>query len=62
MTAVTLLPVPPLAQPGAGVGRLCGYNIVVLLFSCVWFLNRSTRGLLVGNHIVDASSDRVGVV
>jgi len=33
MTAVTLVPVRPGLMPG--VGSLCGYNIVVLLFSCV---------------------------
>src|SRR6478752_2574913 len=46
MTAVTLLPDP---APWGVVGRLCGYNIVVLLFSY-----GSVNGLLVGNHIVDA--------
>ena len=33
MTAVTLVPVRPGLMPG--VGSLCGYNIVVLLFSYV---------------------------
>ena len=53
MTAVTLLPVPACAGLWfrLGVGSLCGYNCVVLLFSC-WFLER----LLFGNHIVDACS------
>ena len=42
--------------------EICGYNMllpvgagVVLLFSC-WFLASKRVGLLVGNHIVDASS------
>src|SRR6476660_9389706 len=51
MTAVTLVPGQTL---GVG-GKSCGYNMV-LLFSC-WFRAVTTRvgGLLVGNHIVDAS-------
>ena len=56
MTAVTLAP-----HPFLGVGNLwlqhasciCG-AVVVLLFCCV-FCSQAT-GLLVGNHIVDASS------
>jgi hypothetical protein len=53
MTAVTLCPHPP-APWGVGVGNLvvttmCG--VVILL----WFVPQAT-GLLVGNHIVDASS------
>ena len=36
---------------------LCGYNIVVLLFSfCSLVATCPVLGLLVGNHIVDASS------
>ena len=64
MTAVTLLPVP--TRWGL-VGRLCGYNIYHPLVGgwlwccCIqlcWFRAVTTRvlwGLLVGNHIVDAS-------
>lgn len=50
MTAVTLL--PRHRRPGGWWCGKTGYNIVVLLFSCVLFRN----GLLFGNHIVDASS------
>src|SRR4051812_22346873 len=56
MTAVTLLPV---TNPGGGVGNLvwlqhCG---VVIQFGLVpvQHVPRGGRGLLVGNHIVDAS-------
>jgi hypothetical protein len=54
MTAVTLLPV---TSPGGGVGNLwlqhCG--VVIQLF--VPLTQRALcLGLLVGNHIVDASS------
>lgn len=59
MTAVTLVPVPPLLW---GVGRLVVttslpfWGQVVVLFNC-WFLavQPGGWGLLVGNHIVDAS-------
>lgn len=61
MTAVTLAPVPP--WPCPGVGKLCGYNIpagegrcgVVIQLSVLKQRARGA-GLLVGNHIVDASS------
>lgn len=72
MTAVTLLPAPATPVGGvvgkSGVTtvlvlQLCCFTgcavvaAVVLLFSC-WFLDRRNpvAGLLVGNHIVDASS------
>src|SRR6478735_4565667 len=63
MTAVTLLPVPPAVGRGwedlwLQHGR-CSDAAVVLLFSLVWFASQRCRrvtGLLVGNHIVDASS------
>ena len=58
MTAVTLLPVP---RTGCGVGRLCGYNCGVVI-QLVGSGNTPVAGLLFGNHIVDASSDRVCVV
>ena len=52
MTAVTLAPPPcPLL---AGVGKSVVTTSVVLLFCC-GFVPQAT-GLLVGNHIVDASS------
>ena len=53
MTAVTLCPHPAGAL-GRGGGKSGGYNIcgVVIL---LWFVPQAT-GLLVGNHIVDASS------
>src|SRR6478672_7091930 len=51
MTAVTLA--PPRTR-GAGVGKSVVTTSVVLLFCC-GFVPQAT-GLLVGNHIVDASS------
>ena len=54
MTAVTLLPA---TNPVGWCGKSCGYNIVVLLFSfCSLDATCPVLGLLVGNHIVDASS------
>jgi hypothetical protein len=61
MTAVTLVPVR--RGCGARGGKFCGYNCSLCcwerwccLFSCVPQRNRPVAGLLVGNHIVDASS------
>jgi len=57
MTAVTLAPPPgPLF---AGVGKTVVTTSVVLLFCCGFVpvaTCRQVTGLLVGNHIVDASS------
>ncbi len=55
MTAVTLLPG---THPWGCVWETCGYNIsgvVILLWFCSLEQARGA-GLLVGNHIVDASS------
>ena len=58
MTAVTLSPV---TNPGGVVWENCGYNSLSIEQLCgvvylvVWF-RPSNLGLLVGNHIVDASS------
>ena len=55
MTAVTLL--PGTSPVGVVWEIFCGYNIVVLLFSfCSLDATCPVLGLLVGNHIVDASS------
>jgi hypothetical protein len=64
MTAVTLAPHPgrPVAVPG---WEICGYNmllpvlagVVLIIMLCFCSLGQRTgSGLLVGNHIVDASS------
>lgn len=67
MTAVTLLPVP--AHTWVRGGKIRGYNLsgpgegfggVVIQLLVPW--NTPGGGLLFGNHIVDASSDRVCVV
>ncbi len=67
MTAVTLLPGPPHGVRG---GKTGGYNISSSLGNCggvviqLWLVpgQQTGGGLLFGNHIVDASSDRVCVV
>jgi hypothetical protein len=58
MTAVTLAP-PPCPLPG--VGKSCGYNMPAPVFWCSCgvvysVVGSQATGLLVGNHIVDASS------
>ena len=58
MTAVTLLPVPCARFWAVWGGKSLGYNCGVVLFCCVGSWN---KGLLFGNHIVDACSVLCGV-